>query len=87
MITYPKIKTVVPLPSKQLLVSFSTGAKKVYDCTPLLQEENFRSLNDDAFFRNVQADSGGYGIIWNDSVDLSEAELWINGAPVEQTAA
>jgi hypothetical protein len=25
---------------------------------------------------------GGYGISWNDEIDLSEYELWTNGAEV-----
>lgn len=30
----------------------------------------------------VQVDPGGYGISWNDNVDLSENELWINGKEI-----
>jgi hypothetical protein len=26
-------------------------------------------------------DKHGYGIVWNDELDLSESELWINGLP------
>jgi hypothetical protein len=36
-------------------------------------------LADEGFFRNVRADPHGFGIVWNDQVDLSESELWING--------
>ena len=28
-------------------------------------------------------DKHGYGIVWNDELDLSESELWINGLPAE----
>ena len=42
----------------------------------------FEVLKNDAFFKSVQADSGGYGISWNDDADLSEYELWTNGVEV-----
>jgi hypothetical protein len=29
----------------------------------------------------VRVDPGGYGISWNDHIDLSEYELWTNGEP------
>lgn len=33
----------------------------------------------EAFFKSVKVDSGGYGVSWNDDIDLSEYELWVNG--------
>lgn len=79
MATYPKVKSVTPLSEKQLFVTFTTGDTRVYDCAPLLNEASFYALKDDAFFRNVHVDQTGYGVVWNDNVDLSESELWING--------
>jgi len=32
----------------------------------------------------VKADKHGYGISWNDEIDLSESELWLNGEAAEQ---
>lgn len=79
MATYPKVKSVTPLSGKQLFVTFTTGETRVYDCAPLLNDASFYSLKDDAFFKNVHVDQTGYGVVWNDYVDLSESELWING--------
>jgi hypothetical protein len=79
MTGYPKIKAVAPLSGRRLRVVFATGETKVYDCTPLLTEAPFRLLKDEAFFRNVYADRTGYGVAWNDNIDLSEAELWLHG--------
>lgn len=86
MATYPKVKSVTPLSGKQLLVTFTTGDTRIYDCAPLLKEFAFVPLKDDAFFRNVHVDQTGYGVVWNDNVDLSESELWINGKPVMPNA-
>ncbi len=79
MTTYPKVKSVTTLAGKQLLVTFITGDTKIYDCSPLLKEAPFYPLKEDAFFKNVHVDQTGYGVVWNDNIDLSEAELWING--------
>ena len=42
----------------------------------------FKLLKDESLFRSVEVDQGGYGIIWNDDLDLSCDELWENGAEV-----
>ena len=81
--TYPKIRSVRPKPGKRLLVEFVNGERKVYDCTPLLQSEAFRPLQDEAIFRCAHADSHGYAVIWNDDIDLAESEVWLNGRTAE----
>ncbi len=78
-ITFPKIEAVKPLSGKKLLVRFIGGEQKVYDCHPLLKQESFSALRDESFFRQVKVDVGGYGISWNDYIDLSESELWMKG--------
>ncbi|HWP68016.1 MAG TPA: DUF2442 domain-containing protein [Rectinemataceae bacterium] len=79
-ISYPKIETVAPLPDKRLLVRFSGGEERVYDCSPLLEQEPFSALENESFFRQVKVDAGGYGVSWSDEIDLSESELWLGGA-------
>ncbi len=75
----PKIQAVIPLEGRRLLVTFVNGIQKVYDCNRIIQQERFRLLRNDAFFRAVKVDTGGYGISWDDEKDLSEYELWHNG--------
>lgn len=82
MPTYPKVRSVVALPNRKLKVAFTSGEVKIYNCTPLIAEDAFRPLKDEAFFKNVRVDSTGYGISWNDDIDLSESELWIRGVTV-----
>ena len=74
----PRILSVQPQESKKVLVRFVNGVEKIYDCTPLLNREMFQLLKNDAFFKSVKVDAGGYGISWNDEIDLSEYELWTN---------
>ena len=83
----PKISLVKALENKKLLVKFVNGVEKVYDCTPLLDKEMFQVLKNDAFFKFVRVDAGGYGISWSDDADLSEYELWTNGVEVVMATA
>jgi hypothetical protein len=81
---YPKILNVEPMAGKKLLVSFNNNIKKIYDCSPLIDDEIFKPLSNDTFFNSVRADKHGYGVIWSDELDLSESELWINGLLSDQ---
>ena len=83
----PKILSVQALENKKLLVKFVNGVERIYDCTPLLSLDMFELLKNDAFFKAVQVDPGGYGISWNDHTDLSEYELWINSVEVVKESA
>lgn len=76
-----KVKEVKALPDLKLWVRFIGGATKIYDVKPLLKKwEPFQAFKKHpALFKKVQVDSGGYGIIWNDDLDLSCNELWNNG--------
>jgi hypothetical protein len=42
----------------------------------------FELLRNEAFFKAVKVDPGGYGISWSDDADLSEYELWTNSVEV-----
>jgi len=82
----PRIKSVTPLRERRLLVTFVNGIQKVYDCQRLLSLDRFQLLRNEAFFKAVKVDPGGYGVSWNDEMDLSEYELWTNGVEVERSA-
>ena len=78
----PKITSVKARENKRLWVKFANGVEKIYDCTPLLDRAMFQVLKNDAFFTSVRVDPGGFGISWNEDVDLSEYELWTNSTEV-----
>ncbi len=82
----PRVESVQPLTGKQLLVGFANGVTKAYDCTPLLAYEPFKPLANEALFRCVKAGPHGYGVVWNDDIDLAESELWENGERAEHAA-
>ena len=82
---FHKIKNVFALPEYKLSVQFSEGVTKIYDVKPLFEKiPLFAELKGDpAEFSCVTVDVGGYGIVWNDDLDLSCDELWENGVRVD----
>jgi hypothetical protein len=84
---YPQVESVEPKSGKRLVVRFAGGVSKVYDCTPLLEDPPFRPLAEEAVFRGVKADPHGYGVVWNDDIDLAESELWEEGKEAHQADA
>ena len=82
---FHKVKTVNVIPDYRLSIQFAEGVTKIYDLKPLFEKwPIFRNLkNDDTLLYNVEVDAGGYGIIWNDDIDLSCDELFENGETVE----
>ena len=82
---FHKVKTVSALPDFQLSVQFAEGVTKIYDIKPLFKKwKNFGILKQKSdLFYNVIVDKGGYGIIWNDNLDLSCDELFENGKTVK----
>ena len=78
---FHKVKAVNALENYRLSVQFAEGITKIYNVSQLFDKwEAFRYLKDNSsLFSNVQVDVGGYGIIWNDELDISCDELYANG--------
>ncbi len=79
---FHKVKNVIPLDDYILKVTFEDNVIKFYDIKPLFEKWNiFKSLiTTKGLFKQVKVDTGGYGIYWNDEIDLSCNELWENGS-------
>ena len=81
---FHKVKNVTPLKNYELSVQFSEGVTKKYDVKPLFDRYKiFNNLKDEKLFNKVHVGQGGYGIIWNDEIDLSCDELYVNGKIVK----
>ena len=78
---FHKVKAVNALKNYRLSVQFAEGITKIYNVSQLFDKwEAVRYLKDNSsLFSNVQVDVGGYGIIWNDELDISCDELYANG--------
>jgi hypothetical protein len=75
------VESVEVLPDFHLHVLFRTGEKKIYDIRPLFEKhEPFQSfMITYRLFEQAKVAGGGYGIYWNEDLDISCNELYING--------
>jgi hypothetical protein len=81
---FHKVKDVNALPDYKLSVQFCEGVTKIYDVAPLFEKYSFFMplKNSLELFNSVFVDQGGYGIVWNDYIDISCDELWTNGEKI-----
>ena len=81
---FNKIKTVYPVGKTKLLAFFADDDPRLYDVAPLMDKWHvFAQLRDPTLFQKVKVDAGGYGISWNDDIDLSSDEIYNNGEAFE----
>ena len=77
---FHKIKKVKALKDYILEVTFENDEIKYYDIKPLFKRwDSFQKLENKELFSQVKVDLKGYGISWNDDLDLSCNELYNNG--------
>lgn len=79
------IKKVEALPECFIKVSFLCGDVKKYDVKKICDSlPQFKSLLiDEKLFYDVKVDVGGYGISWNDDLDLEAETIWEDGILIE----
>ncbi|MDX2071232.1 MAG: DUF2442 domain-containing protein [Haliscomenobacter sp.] len=87
MESYPRINYLQTLPNYRLFLIFDNGEIKIYSLSERLESPAFAPLKDEALFNTARLANGGYGVIWNDELDLSEYELWVNGVEVSKISA
>ena len=83
-IIFHKVNSVSPLKNYELSVHFWDGATKIYDVKPWFKRHAiFKTLKENGLFEKVRVDGEGYGISWNDDVDLSCDTLWCGGRTIK----
>ena len=81
---FHKIKNVTPLKDFKLSIKFAEGITKIYDIKKLIENNKiFADLKDINLFNSVEVDIGGYGVIWNDDIDISCDELFENSKKID----
>lgn len=76
-----QVQKVQPKDNFILSVLFTDGVVTEYDIKPLFKKwDAFNDLkNIKGLYWQVKVDTGGYGISWNDKIDLASEELRLNG--------
>ncbi|MCD8098887.1 MAG: helix-turn-helix domain-containing protein [Lachnospiraceae bacterium] len=79
-----KIKSVETGDNLILTATFLDGTVKEYDVKVLFKiYPQMKALEDRKLFDSVQIDVGGYGISWNDDLDLESETVWEDGIWIE----
>lgn len=81
---FHKLKAVYALPNFILRTHFVEGTHKLYDLKPLFNKvEAFQQLlTNQNLYTKVYVDVGGFGVVWNDELDLSCDEIWEHGTTI-----
>ena len=79
-----RIVFVKPMDNTILLATFQNGIEKTYDVkTMFAMFPQMQILEKDkTLFNSVVVDAGGYGVSWNDNLDIESEEIWENGTEV-----
>ena len=72
------LKRVTPLEDFILEAEFTGGVVKRYDVKPLFDEiPEFEKMRDNPeLFCRAEVSCCGYGVVWDDTLDLASEELW-----------
>ncbi len=66
-----KVKSILALSDYKLVFIFSEDIIKLYDVNPLFEKFMIsNNLKEDGLFYECSVDVGGYGVSWNDDIDL-----------------
>lgn len=80
-----KITSLATLDDYILLVGFSDGVYKKFDLKKVMNKyEVFNDLKKiEGLYKQAKIDIGGYGIIWNDYLDISSSGIYEQGEEVD----
>ncbi len=77
---YPIPVAVKPIEDFQLLVTFKTGEKRIYDAKPLIKGDWFGQLRNISNFNSVKIVSNT--VEWDGGQDIAPDELYFASRPV-----
>lgn len=77
---FHKVESVAADSNYYLVVRFVNGETKRYDVSQMFDVfPVFSGLTEPGMFEKVKVDTGGYGISWNDDIDIACDELYFGG--------
>lgn len=84
---FHKLISIFPLADHRLLGFFPAQETRLYDMNKLIESHDvFKPLDNEELFAKVHVDAGGYGVSWNDEIDLSANEIYEHGTVVDVAA-
>jgi hypothetical protein len=74
-----RVASVVATDNYRLLLTFTNGERRVFDCKPLFAYAVFAPLKNPELFRMAHVDHGT--VIWNDDIDYAPETLYSDSIP------
>ena len=81
------IRSLSTTSSLELIAQFDDGTVKKYDVSQLFGKHAvFKTFETNpGLFSKAKIDAGGFGVVWNEDIDLSANEIWANGKTLDNT--
>ena len=82
------ITKIEPKENLILIATFADGEIVSFDVSSLFEKHpGFKRLEDRNIFEGVKVDGVGYGVCWNDELDLSSDGIYLRGEHIAKTDA
>ena len=81
-----RVRSVKPLDDMMMILTFTSGERRLYDATQLLEFPAFQSLRDEKVFKSAAVE---YGIVvWNDGeIDIAPETMYANSYVYNEISA
>lgn len=72
-----RVRSVKPLDDMMMILTFTSGERRLYDATQLLEYPAFQPLRDESVFRSATVEHGI--VVWNDGdIDIAPETMYAN---------
>lgn len=80
---FHRIREIVSLEDLKITVIFVDGIKKEYDIRQMMELfPQMEALRNEMLFKSAKLEPCGYGICWNDELDIDAEEIWDDGIEI-----
>ena len=81
-----RIRSVKALDDMMMILTFTSGEKRLYDATQLLQYPAFQPLRDESVFKTAAVEYGT--VVWNDGeIDIAPETMYANSFVYDEIPA
>lgn len=81
-----EVTSVKPLDDMMMIVTFSSGEKRLFDASILLKYPAFAPLKDEVVFKNASVECGV--VVWKDGdIDIAPESMYEQSYPYEEINA
>jgi hypothetical protein len=72
-----RVRSVKPLDDMMMILTFTSGERRLYDATQLLEYPAFQPLRDESVFMSATVEHGI--VVWNDGdIDIAPETMYAN---------